>query len=464
LIKFFKINDPYRLVVIAIVFLAIRTILFLFDFDFTIQELKFLIAAKTINQGKWLYRDIWETTEPLTTLFYSLLPNSTIAFKNTAYWINVILILFNSIYVNYFFQKFDILSTKSHLPSFFYLFFSLTVFELNSFSSSLLASTLLLFMVSNLLAYFKKEEPKRLYDASFCLGIASLFYLPSICFFIVTLFSVIAFTREIAKSFILLLLGILFPWIIVSIIFLWQDGLADFYRIFLFNYFSEYQNYIVYSELWTIVLAPGLALITILYFSINSNIREINYQSVCRRLFVIWSIGGIIAFSILPFKSFASIHLFILPLSYFFSYYTVNLKKTYFPSMILLLCIVLMVTFQIRSLKGISLIKSMIKISTKPPEISSLKDKKIWVSGDSISYYLNAKVSTKYLNWEVSRIDFDNTKEFVAIESIRNSFYKEMPEIIIDQNRIMPKIFKRIPELGTHYQQQKIGYYILNSK
>ena len=100
----------------------------------------------------------------------------------------------------------------------------------------------------------------------------------------------------------------------------------------------------------------------------------------------------------------------------------------------------------------------------KPPEISGLKDKKIWVTGDSISYYLNAKVSSKYLNWEVSRIDFDNTKEFVAIESIRKSFHKEMPEIIIDQNRIMPKIFKRIPSLATHYQEQKTGYYILNRK
>ena len=464
MIKFFKINDPYRLVVIAIVYLAIKTVLFLFDFDFTIQELQFLIAAKAIGQGKWLYRDIWETTEPFTTLLYSLLPNSTAAFKNTAYWINVFLILFNSIYVNYFIQKFDLLTTKSHLPAFFYLFFSLIIFELNSFSNALLASTMLLFMVGNLLAYFKKEEPKRLYDASFCLGIASLFYLPSICFFIVTLFSVIVFTREIAKSFILLVLGILFPWIIVSIVFLWQDGLGDFYRIFLFNYFSQYQNYIVYSELWLILLAPGLAFITILYFSINSTIREINYQSVCRRLFVIWAIGGLIAFSILPVKSFASIHLFLLPLSYFFSYYTVNLKKTTFTSLVLLLCIVLMVTFQIRSLQGISLIKSMIKISTKPPEIKNLKNKKIWVAGDSISYYLNAKLASKYLNWEVSKIDFDNTKEFVAIESIRKSFQTEMPEIIIDQNKIMPIIFKRIPELATHYHQQKTGYYILNGK
>ena len=137
MIKFLKINDPYRLVVIAIVYLAIRTVLFLFDFDFTIQELQFLIAAKAIGQGKWLYRDIWETTEPFTTLLYSLLPNSTAAFKNTAYWINVFLILFNSIYVNYFIQKFDLLTTKSHLPAFFYLFFSLIIFELNSFSNAL---------------------------------------------------------------------------------------------------------------------------------------------------------------------------------------------------------------------------------------------------------------------------------------------------------------------------------------
>jgi hypothetical protein len=132
--------------------------------------------------------------------------------------------------------------------------------------------------------------------------------------------------------------------------------------------------------------------------------------------------------------------------------------------MILMVSIVLMVTFQIRSLQGTSLIKSKIKITTKPPEIPHMKDKRIWVAGDSSSYYLNAKIATKYLNWNVSKIDFDNTKEFVATESIRKSFYKEMPEIIIDQSKIMPKIFKRIPELATHYQQTKTGYYILNSK
>lgn len=464
MIKFFKINDPYRLVALGIVFFAIRGAFLFFDLDFTLPELRYFLAAKAMMQGKWLYRDIWETTEPLTTIAYAILPASNNSFKITAYVLNVILLLLNSIYVNYILQKFDIHSTKSHLPAFFYLFLSLTVFELNTLSAPFLASTFLLYVVNSMLAYLKKEDLKRLFDASFFLGICCLFYLPSISFIFVILITVVVYTREIGKSFLLLILGLCMPWMVVSIIFLWSDSLFDFYRIFIGNYFSNFKSLIKYNETWVLLLPPLLTFGTIIFYSINTSIREINYQSICRRFIFVWLIGGIFVFLISPLQSFAILHILLFPFTFFFTFYVLNIRNTLFVNIVLFCSIVIMIGFQTRMYQGISMINNMISLTVKEVNEPKIKEKNIWVAGDSCSYYLNSKIATKYLNWEVSKLDFDNTKEFAAIESIRKSFDQDMPEIIIDQNNIMPKVFNRIPTLGAKYQLTKKGMYTLSKK
>ncbi len=464
MIKFLKINDPYRVAVLAIAFLAIRGLFFSFDLHFTQPELRFFIAAKALGDGKWLYRDIWETTEPLATAFFYLLPRNNATFLAVAYWVNASIILFNAIYLNFLIQRLDILSEKTHLPAFFYLFLSLPFVELNTLSSALLASPFLLLVVGNMLVFLKKEDTQRVYNAGFFLGIATLFHLPCIALVVVMLISLIVFSRGTGIAFFLLLLGSLFPWFVLSVVYLWLGGLAAFWQLFIGHYFENPQTYFTWSETGRILLAPGLVFLFGLYLSLSGTVREINYQSVCRRFIFVWLIGSVFTCIISPISSFSLLHLLAFPLTFFMTYYYLPIRKTQLASIGLWIAMASMITMQVRSMQGISFKQSMIQLTVFETKSPDMFQKKILVAGDSSEYYLNSKIGTKYLNWNLSKIDFNNISTFSSVESIRKNLYEDLPEIIIDQEGIVPKLFHRIPELRTEYTLSKPGHYLLKNK
>jgi hypothetical protein len=464
LIKFFKINDPYRLIVLVVFFLGVRAVLFFFELPFTFPELKFFLVARAMEDGKWLYRDVWETVEPFTTFVYYLLPTCQQSFSNVAYWINVTLLLFNALYINWQFHRFDVLSDKTHLPAFFYLFLSLCFIELNTLSAMLLASTFLLFVASNFLSYLKNEESRRMYDAGFFLGVSSLFQLSVSVFLLFLIISLVVFTRSSGRSYFLLLLGTVFPWFIVASYFLWFDSFSEFFHVFLLNYFKSTHNYVFWSELGYVLLIPGLIFLLALFLSLRGGIREINYQNIGRKFLFLWLIGSLTTIVVSPISSLALLHLLIMPLCFFYTFYFIQLKKTRVANMLLLTAIMGMILVQARTAMGLAWRGSSRKLVVKAKKNALLENKRLFVAGDSSIYYLNAKIATKYLNWDVSHKDFGNIDEFSSIESIKNSLDKDLPEVIVDHQHIMSKVFKRVPSLKEKYLLYESGIYVLQRK
>ena len=464
MIKFLKINDPYRLAVLAIFFLAARAIVFLFEIPFTYSELKFFLVARAMENGKWLYKDVWETAEPLTAFLYYLLPNNVVVFSATAYWLNVILVLFNAFFINIQFIRHDVLNEKTNLPAFFYLFLSFSSIELNVFSAPLMASSFLLLVANKMFFYLKKEESQQLYSIGFFLSIASLLYLPSIVFFLVILISLIVFTRSELKSYFLLILGCVFPWMVLLVVFLWNDGFVEFTNVFLAKYFKFRQNYIFWSEVAYILLIPALVFLSALYLSLRDRIREINYQNICRKFVFIWLMGCLLLFLIAPITTLSFLHIAIMPLAFFYTFYFTQTNKTLIASILLILAFVVMLLVEVRSAVGLAWRGSMRKIIVQRNEQDTVKGKRLFVVGESVAYYLDNTLATKYLNWEVSKQELVNTQEFTSIESVKRTFEKEMPEMIIDQKHIMPSIFKRIPSLQEAYSLERPGIYVLKKK
>ncbi len=464
MIKFFKINDPYRLAVLAILFLAARAVVFLFDIPFTNPELKFFLVARAMENGKWLYKDVWETAEPLTAFLYYLLPNNITNFSATAYWLNVILLLFNAAYINIQFLRHDVLNEKTNLPAFFYLLLCFSFIELNVFSAPLLASTFLLFVASNMFSYLKKEESQQMYYAGFFLSVASLLYLPAIVFLLVIVVSLIVFTRSEFKAYFLLLLGCLFPWMILLVIFLWKDGSNEFLNLLLVKYFKYKRSYIFWSELAYILLIPALVFLSALYLSLRCRIREINYQNICRKFVFIWLIGCLLLFFVAPIKTLSFLHIAIMPLAFFYTFYFTQTSKMLIASILVLSAFVGMFVVEVRSAVGLAWRGSMRKIIVQRNENETIKGKRLFVAGESVAYYLDNTLATKYLNWEVSKEELENTQEFASVESVKRNFEKEMPQIIIDQQHIMPRLFKRIPSLQEAYRLQKPGIYVLKKE
>jgi hypothetical protein len=415
-------------------------------------ELKFFIVVKGFAQGKWLYRDIWELCEPISALLYYLLPSSFSFFSVTSFWLNSFLIVFNAFYANYLLQKYDVMSEKTFLPAFFYVALSFSSSQLNTLSPPLIASFFLLFVIQKTLSYLKKEDINEMYDAGFFLGIASFCYMPTLAMTIALFLSLLFFTRSHGKAYLLLLLGVLFPWLFISVIYLWNGGLQEVFSVFLHHYFTLRYDYLSWSELVYSSLIPGSLFLTGLFYSLSGRAREINYQSICRRFFLVWLLGNVLVFVVSPIHTLADFHIFLPSLIFFLSYYYLQIKKTAIPNLLITTSLIGMVTIQYFYLGGSIWAKehekSFVSIPAKDPLLSG---KRIWVVGNNYLPYLQGTISAKYVNWRVSQDDFGKLNSFTTLEHIRKNVLFSNPEIIVDQEQKMKDLFDRIPPLSEHY-------------
>jgi hypothetical protein len=461
LIRFLKINDIYRLLVLAIFFSLARLLIFFTgDHPLTQLEKRYFITAKAVAQGKLLYKDVWETCEPLSVLLTFLMPNDISLFTIFSFWINVILVVTNAVLLNGILQKNDVMSDKTHFPAFFSLLFTLTFRELNVLSPALTASFFLLLVLNSFLAYLKKEETTKMYQSGFYLGIATLFYLPTILFFLFLLASITLFTRSTGKAYLSLLLGLVFPWLCLSVFFYWLDGSDEMWHILSKKYFSLSYSYLSWKESIYTLSIPLVVFLVGVFYSLNTAKSEINYQSVCRRFLILWFFAGISVFCISPIKSNVDFHILIPSLAFLCTYFYLEIRKMAIPNMALLLSPILLVTLQVLTQKNRFVSdgqeQSFVNMSALPKLES---EKKVWVTGSNTDLYLNVQPATKYLNWQLSQDDFGRLDRFEALENVRISIQSDMPDIIVDQTNIIPTIFAKLPLFSHYYQQEINGIY-----
>jgi hypothetical protein len=87
-----------------------------------------------------------------------------------------------------------------------------------------------------------------------------------------------------------------------------------------------------------------------------------------------------------------------------------------------------------------------------------VKGKKILILGDKPDAYLHAYLATPYLNWNLSKNHFNQLSSFNTISNIYQTFNQQMPEVIIDQERLVPQLFEQMPTIGSKYRKQGDAY------
>ncbi|MDL5045872.1 hypothetical protein QQ054_07465 [Oscillatoria amoena NRMC-F 0135] len=72
LLRYFRINDPYRLLVLAGLFILLVLPLFIDSPPLTVPELQSFLLGRKVAEGFGLYNEIVDATPPLAAWFYGL--------------------------------------------------------------------------------------------------------------------------------------------------------------------------------------------------------------------------------------------------------------------------------------------------------------------------------------------------------------------------------------------------------
>lgn len=454
MIELFKPNDPFRLI-LGILFFGILSIpLIWVEFPITTTHIVNNVIGSKIKDGFWIYRDIWDYTGIFTALIYGL----TNIFHNVDLinrLLAVLIIYTIGIQVSLTMNKNEVYPQKNYLTLYFFLlsiFISFTILELSSQLMSLLFLSFALHIVLKHFSGHLHDEDRILLGLWH--GISSLFYFPSIIFFVLHLLFFAAFTKLKPTSYLLSLLGLAIPYFFICVTYYTNGSLLDFVNRGILSYFYfNFREGIGFNNL-ILLSAPLWISVLIAYFTLFSQNHN-NIQSTCKALMIMWFICFLIITSWTRFDVYNLCFLCI-PFAYFSSYMFLVLKKK--PVKIVLsigIPVVILGLFWTN-------MKSRLRERPEAAQIcfDGLHDKpapkavpsqKILVIGDDIQKYHQQTMATKYFYWPMAKKHFDKIDTYAGLTMVYTSIMEDKPDVIYDEVTMMPKLKAHIPALKELY-------------
>lgn len=180
-------------------------------------------------------------------------------------------ILINSSLVNH-----KIIARNTLLPFLLYVVLMSYTPVVQTVHPVLIANLFLILALNlNMSIYLKPEPYKEIFNSTFFVSLASLFYLPSLIFLILIWISLLIYRISSLREWIITLSGLLAPYLFIAFYYYWTDSFGDFLQdyigiIFRFHPFQLSiakpllgETYIALGSVLTVLVITGLIKISL---------------------------------------------------------------------------------------------------------------------------------------------------------------------------------------------------------
>ncbi|MCK5702891.1 MAG: hypothetical protein KAI29_17130 [Cyclobacteriaceae bacterium] len=465
MLSYFRINDPYRLIIIFVVLFLFRLPYFISPDWLTIPELSWMIVGERMNEGALLYVGIWDDIGPSSAWVYRVLDFLFGRSQLALQILGLLLFFFQVYYVNHISLKHKMYNENNYLPGLFYGLLGLTFFNVITLSPQLIGLTFVLLSINSLFNHIetRNRTDGNLLNIGLYIGIASLFFLPYFIMILVHIVGLIFFTNTIGRRYLLLIYGVGIPLIICWLVYVWHGNTHELYSNYFHSLFSiETEHFLTYKSILilsatTILLFTLSALKTLAGFGFT--IFQVRTQKV---MFFAAGVALLIYMFYSDKNGYSSIMFFpwaAIFLSHFFLSIKNGLKRelSFFIYFLSIVVLYVGITFQFFNINQIINLDPLIINATSGNK--AYADKKILVLGPDIKPYLIGKQATPYFNWSLSKGQLEHLDYYDNLEAIDKNIRSDMPDFIVDQIDLAPKLFEQIPLLGTEYEQKGRGIY-----
>ncbi len=459
MLAFFRLNDPYRLLILLIFLILMKLPAFYGSVPLTEPELKWmLVGEKLAENGAVMYEDVWDDTAPLAAGLYWLLHELFGRSQLTYQIIALVLIVFQCALFNYLLLRNKAYNENTYVPAFVYGLLMCTFFQFYTLSPALISLTFILLAINNVFFDIEhKTANDTLLSTGILMGLASLFYLPSVVVVFALLFAYLLFTGTTPKSYFLFLYGLALPWLLVGVYFYWNNALFEFYHNYLYAMFLlEHSSYMDYGLLIFIAGVPLLFLIAS-FVKLFEAKRFTNFQERFQQTMFFVFLMALVSWWISNNRMPALLVLFVPVGAFYISHFFLLMRRRFIAEIVFTLFFLTILFIHFSSLYQWGIISpylsndKLLVHATKYDEI--VADKKILYIGEDISVYKNASLATPYLNWKLSSLHLTEPEYYDNIVAIHDHFKKDQPEIIIDDVGVMDELWYRMPSLASQYKK-----------
>ncbi|MGB5976873.1 MAG: hypothetical protein WBG62_05635 [Cyclobacteriaceae bacterium] len=438
---------------------ALRLPFLLLDGWMIRPELHWMLIGEKLASGAAMYTDVWTDTGPVAALFYWL-TDLLLSRSHLAYAIiSIVLVLYQALVFNNFLLRVKAYKENSYVPAMFYVLLTNVFFDMASLPPALIMLTFLMPAMRNVLIHLENRTKRDdvILSTGIYLGLAGLSLLPGILFIVPVLLAFATFTGTVLRRYLMLIIGLALPFLAASAYYYWQDALPSFYTNFFYSAFN-YDNtyYLSFYSLLIIIAVPLLFLVAALlktFSTVQFNNSQTRVQQTMLFMLITASLVYIISNKKSPYQ--------FLPLvpftAFYLSHYFLLLRRKLLLEIqfAVLIALIVMVNhgtyFDFFPTTKVIEYERLLVSGTPYDEIA--RGKKVLVLGLEPDVYRVSKPATPYLQWNLASKQLNALDYFDNLIEIRENFLKDMPDIIIDKEGLAPRLFNKIPEIGSQYRE-----------
>jgi hypothetical protein len=462
LLSFFKVNDPFRLIGVAI-YLILLAILMLgfFTFPLTEPQLIYMVLGERLSDGFFLYQDIIDDTGPLSAGFFTVI-DFLFGRNQFAYeLIGRILVLFQIIYWNTVLIRYRVFEENTYLPAIIMAALFHLSFDMAALSPALLGSTFLVLAMGQLFSQtvLQKETSESTLLIGIYGGIATGIHLNFGIFLPYMIFMGIAISGFTIRQLLLSLIGFFLPLLLVMIFYFWNNGLTEAFQVWplIFTYEKyNYQSLVIWAVLGAFPLL--LALVGYFYSAVLRG-STINQQKQ-RQMIILWMIFSLAEFFLIKRQATYQLLIFIPGLTFLITQFFLNTSKSVIGKLaFLILLFGLPVAgwwFWQQELKAESayFVKPKTSYQIKPGE-------KIMVLSKDSSPYLENPLGGPFLNLNLTMAFLESEKTLEQKAKIFQNLNTQKPQVVIDPSGIFKNLLNELPALKNLYTETQPGVFRL---
>ncbi|MHC2991770.1 hypothetical protein OB13_09300 [Pontibacter sp. HJ8] len=439
----------------VLLFLAIRLPLVLLGIPATVSELLYMLVGERMGDGFAMYREIYDSTAPLSAFFYWTIDvvagRSYLTYRLTA----TFLLLLQAILFNVTLNRHQVYAGKGYIPALLYLLLGSITFEFDMLTPLLIGNTFLIMSLPYIITISREGlDNNRLFVGGFMVGLAALSYLPLALFLLVAAFAVVLFASGTFRSLLLMLCGFAFPYAVLMTYYLYSNSIAYFLEMHLLQpWHFQVSTLLPAADLAKVMLLPGLILLLSL-ISTTSLPQRLVFQSRFQQLMTVWLMVSVALVFTRQEISAGTFLVTLPPIAYFSEFLFTSRQKKWILNLYFLLVLSGVIVLRYRYALGIDTLVQVDDSQLLLPrqQQSDLAGTSVLVLGSDYSYYEQNKLATPYLNWELSQRHCGRLDEYQAVYELYQNFRKESPAYIVDKTGLMPQLKHKLPSVFGAYE------------
>lgn len=464
MLKYFRINDPYRLIVLFVLMLAVRLPVMLSGDFLTHSELYNQLVGERMGDGFKLYSEIWTKTGPLSGVIYGVM--DLLFGRSQLAWqiVSLVIVSIQCFLFNKILLVSKAFNENTYIPGVIYGILMSWFFDLFTLTPAIMGLTFVLIAIGGVLGHMelKAKKDEQLLYIGLHLGVAVMFYLPYIIVVPLILLGFAFFTGTVPRRYLLFLYGTFLPIVLAIMFYMFTGRLREVFMQFVYTLIDYpvtfYFTWIEFLILFSVPLFFMLAGI----FRVIQGARLTVFQSNLSQFMILWLLIGVAFFFLVREKAPAYLVILVPPFSFFISHYFFSIRKKWLAEIVFLIFLVGPVLFNLGTIFSFFITSEFIStdryvVGSNPFEITT--GKSVLVLSDDLTPCKDARSATPFVDFYLSRELFANPGYYDNLTRISSGFSLDMPDVIIDPEGLMGPVFNKMPTLGKQFGRIEPGVY-----